>query len=137
MSILIAILITIQSLAGGGVVSGPVPPPARLHCLIVGGGPDREDNEVAIESNVRYVRSLLPKSAQTRVLFADGKQGSKTVQYLDANGNTLYRASTLGQIDGPSSYDAYHDNLSLLQKSPSDPLLLYFTGHGSPNREDH
>ena len=36
------------------------PTPSSLRVLIVGGGPALEHNQVAIESNVRYVTRLLP-----------------------------------------------------------------------------
>src|SRR5438105_1116266 len=52
-----------------------------LHTLIVGGGPDRKDNQVAIESNVRYVGSLLPPQTDRITLFADGNPQSATVLY--------------------------------------------------------
>ncbi len=56
---------------------------ARLSVLTVGGGPHPRMNQVAIESNVRYVHSLLPAAAAKSVLFADGAQ-TESVVYLDA-----------------------------------------------------
>src|SRR5258708_3063238 len=38
--------------------------------LIVGGGPDLHNNQVAIESNVRYVGHLLPQATSRLTLFA-------------------------------------------------------------------
>src|SRR5579862_6571383 len=92
--------------------------------LVVGGGPDPEHNQVAIESNVRYLLRLLPKNAARTVLFADGDRKSENVLYeerekelspaerivalvLDgrsaAHPETLkYRATSIPQVDGPS-----------------------------------
>ena len=102
MTILVFILIAIRSVGGGGLAPcahpawpfGLFPPVAPvagisrainplsqsppLHCLIVGGGPDREDNEVAIESNVRYVRSLMPRNTKARVLYANGDRTAQS-----------------------------------------------------------
>src|SRR5579872_5387786 len=49
--------------------------------LVVGGGPDPKNNQVAIESNVRYVLKLLPRAASRTVLFADGNPKSETVLF--------------------------------------------------------
>src|SRR5438132_7860667 len=52
-----------------------------LRTLIVGGGPEPEYNQVAIERNVHYVARLLPAGSPRLTLFADGKADSKTVLY--------------------------------------------------------
>src|SRR5262249_55728495 len=52
-----------------------------LRALIVGGGPEPEHNQVAIERNVHYVARLLPPSVTRLTLFADGDPKSKTVLY--------------------------------------------------------
>src|SRR5258708_26856140 len=52
-----------------------------LRTLIVGGGPEAQHNQVAIESNVRYVLKSLPASTFRTVLFADGDPKAATVLY--------------------------------------------------------
>src|SRR5688500_3122012 len=52
-----------------------------LEALIIGGGPAPQDNQVAIESNVRYLLRLLPNGAPRTVLFADGDPQSKSVLF--------------------------------------------------------
>lgn len=129
---------------------------APLSVLIVGGGPRPDYNQVAIESNVRYVSTLLPASAPKRVLFADGNPASPTVQYeapapeiapaeaafrllfepKKSGAVTLkYRASVLKQVDGPAQKPAIDAEVSRIA-SGNGPVFLYFTGHGSPNRRN-
>jgi hypothetical protein len=111
------------------------PPP--LHVLIVGGGPDKTHNQAAIESNVRYVDRLLPANAPRRILFAGGDPNDANVQWLDSHNALQYRAPQLTRLDGPSELQKVQDELSSLalaeKERPRDPVLLYFTGHGSPN----
>ena len=131
-------------------------PPIRA--VIVGGGPTREDNQAAIESNARYVGKLLPADAERTMLFADGNLNRATVQVEDkpaplSVGERLldlafydpdtrdaadihYRRPNLGvKLDGPATPDALTDLFSRLTRETAaapKPLLLYFTGHGSP-----
>ncbi len=108
--------------------------------LIVGGGPDLSHNQVAIESNVRYVMRMLPTNLPTRVLFADGDPNSKNVLFEDPPGRSQYRAPQISHIDGPSRLDTVHVELANAGKDAStkSPVFLYFTGHGSPNvRSDY
>jgi len=131
--------------------------------LTVGGGPTPEYNQVAIESNVRYVDSLLPAATPRYVLFAGGDKTTATVQYQDTvkatdaeialryvlgesdeGGPIRYRAPRLPRLDGPSrraTVAATFDKLATGAKtSPaapgSAPYLLYFTGHGSQNERN-
>ncbi|RYG70834.1 hypothetical protein EON80_06685 [bacterium] len=55
--------------------------PEPLQVLIVGGGPNPNSNQAAIESNVRYVSKLLPTQNTSTTLFADGNKESATVIY--------------------------------------------------------
>src|SRR5579871_6354986 len=82
--------------------AGAFAPAPALHALIVGGGPDKDHNQVAIESNVRYVDRLLPKSAPRHVLFASGDPSEKNVQFLEGDKSIHYRAPQLPRLDGPS-----------------------------------
>lgn len=111
-------------------------PPKGLHALIVGGGPDLEHNQVAIESNVRYVDRLLPDDAQRRILFTDGNPKSKNVLFEGKDSSEQYRAPQLPRLDGPAQLDNVKTEIaSLAKRTPSGaPVLLYFTGHGSPNQ---
>ncbi|RYG23202.1 hypothetical protein EON82_14770, partial [bacterium] len=54
---------------------------ATPRVLIVGGGPNRQYNQVAIESNVRYFARVLPKEWPYRVLFAGGDATREVVRY--------------------------------------------------------
>lgn len=129
--------------------------------LIVGGGPDVRNNHVSIESNVRYLSKLLPRSAQHITLFADGDLKNATVLYDDEmpelpvaqrvfnlvmfgaedgeESTGKHRTPKLGlKLDGasrkPEIERAFTQLTSAVQ--PSDtPVLLYFTGHGSRNND--
>ncbi len=106
--------------------------PLPLRALIVGGGPERSYNQVAIESNVRYVRHLLPGGARVRTLFADGNPRSRIVLYSDPQGHDRYRATVLQHVDGASRPASFERTFQGLAQAGSGPMLLYFTGHGSP-----
>jgi hypothetical protein len=91
-------------------------------------------NQVAIEGNVRYFHALLPASVERRVLFADGTRRTPSVQYLDGN-RIRYRTPRLPRIDGPTNLLGLDASWrGFVTARPRDPLLLYSTGHGSPNR---
>jgi hypothetical protein len=94
---------------------------------------------VAIESNVRYVYQLLPTGATTRVLFTDGDPESKNVQYQDKNNSLLYRKPDLPRLDGPAEFTNVQQEVSGLTAGTKTgaPVLLYFTGHGSPVPESN
>lgn len=124
--------------------------------LMIGGGPNPKSNQIAIESNVRYLLRLLPADVKPTVLFADGDPKAQTVLFEDrekdlkpgerivalllegraaAHPTTLkYRAPNLPRVDGPSRRAEIEAAFSrLAAQSPTGfPLLLYFTGHGSP-----
>lgn len=129
--------------AGGAIATGLSGPavqaqapasPAPLRVLITGGGPNLTHNQVAIESNVRYVGRLLPSGATTRILFADGDPKTKDVLCQD-NKQSYYRTPWLPGIDGATQLMPFQYNLDTLvpyDDTSKTPLLLYFTGHGSP-----
>ena len=130
--------------------------------LIVGGGPDLQNNQVAIESNVRYVGKLLPQDTPRITLFADGNANNATVLYDDSAANVppgervfslLMRASDAaeggagryrrpklgGKLDGASKKSEIRKAFSQLasdNEDPQRPVMLYFTGHGSRNGND-
>jgi len=111
--------------------------PGVLRTLVVGGGPDLEHNQAAIESNVRYFARLLPPSAPMRVLFADGSLDSENVQCQGDDNKIYYRTPQLPRLDGPAKSPNVRAELqkiaSDLKEKPTSPVLLYFTGHGSPD----
>ena len=119
--------------AAARVAGEETTPTSPLRALLVGGGPDKSHNQFAIESNVRYVRRLLPPRTPTRVLFANGDLHSVNVQYLDADGRPRYRASQLSAVDGPTRLAGFRATLQAFGAQGNAPLLLYFTGHGSPD----
>ena len=130
-----------------------------LRVLVVGGGPDLQNNQVAIESNVRYVGKLLPRGTERITLFADGNPQSATVLYEEdihalptgerllktlvrerdsRDDNPLhYRKPNLNaKLDGASKNTEItkaFDRISDASKAKQKPVFLYFTGHGSPN----
>jgi len=108
---------------------------APLRVLLVGGGPNLSHNQAAIESNLHYVRRLLPADASVRTLFADGNPRTSDVLYQDAHGNERYRPSQFTSLDGPTKLSSLDAEFHRLSVSASAPLLLYFTGHGSPDEE--
>jgi hypothetical protein len=109
-----------------------------LRALVVGGGPTRMANEVAIESNVRYFGRILPQASPYRVLFADGDPQSANVQYRAANRTLVYRAPNLPRQDGSADLASVRAGLAAIaddaRAHPQDEVFLYFTGHGSPDR---
>jgi len=128
-----------------------------MHALLVGGGPDTENNTAQIEEHLRFVISLVPVSAGRIVLFADGKPASRTLTYTDSvhltagqraldillpndglGAKVLTRAPALGaSIDGPSRPGAIEhafSRLASLSDKDTAPVLLYFAGHGSLSR---
>lgn len=133
---------------------------APLRVLVVGGGPDLDNNQVAIESNVRYLNRLLSPKTPRTVLFADGKaeretvlfdrnlklsRGGRLYQLIWENGGpqeieSIWRGPQLGwKCDGASKNASIRRAFGQITRdslrSPS-PLLLYFTGHGSPKEGD-
>lgn len=91
-------------------------------------------NQVAIEGNIRYFHALLPSAVERRVLFADGSRGTPSVQYLDGE-RIRYRTPRLPRIDGPTTAPGIDATWrGFITARPDSPLLLYFTGHGTPNR---
>ncbi len=112
--------------------------PTTLRTLVIGGGPDLEHNQVAIESNVRYLAKLLPTNTPMRVLFTDGNPRSENVQCLGEDQKVYYRAPQLPRLDGPAKSAQVKSEMDKiaadLHSRPGSPVLLYFTGHGSPDR---
>ncbi len=135
-----------------------------LRAVIVGGGPNLENNQCAIESNVRYLNRLLPATTPRTTLFADGNPDSPTVLYdIDARkqpvgervlrlllkdreaievSSTQYKKPNLGsRLDGATKPTEVRRIFSRLVEEnrdrPTSHLFLYFTGHGSSDRQSN
>ncbi len=138
---LAALAFALLAASGPGRAAPPVkpPPPARAaapRVLMLSGGPDLKHNQVAIESNVRYLARLLPPGATTRVLFTGGSRTTKNVLYEDARGRERYRTPQLPRLDGPNTLPQIKAEFQTLAAGPADrPILLYVTGHGSPDSD--
>jgi hypothetical protein len=108
---------------------------AAPRVLIVGGGPSRQYNQVAIESNVRYFARMLPKEWPYRVLFANGDATRQSVRYTPEGQtpgrNDLYRAPQLPRLDGPAQPESVAREIASIAADSPSSVLLYFTGHGS------
>lgn len=114
-----------------GAATGP------WRALMVGGGPGPASNEVAIEANMALVDRLFPAQADRRVLFAVGASPKPVVRVAAANGRSAFRATRLPRIDGPATPESLVAAWTGFARSrPGDPLLLYFAGHGRPQRGD-
>lgn len=115
----------------------PSAPAAHWQCLIVGGGPDRRDNPVALENNIAYVHSLLPADGDVRVLYTNADLAAPDVRVETTLRSgapwVTYRASQLKHVDGPATLTGFKSTLGDIANRPEDHLLLYFTGHGSPD----
>ena len=116
-----------------------------LQVLVIGGGPNPQYNQVAIESNVRYMGKIVKPDSPFRVLFADGNLASKSVQYLSdkavgeqnigpfSAGGTrhLYREPQLPRLDGAAELNNVRSEIVALASQKEAPAFIYFTGHGS------
>src|SRR5579862_5049422 len=135
--VLIIFVLLGSSVSGPAIQAPAAQKPASLRCLIIGGGPDRRSNPVALENNIIYVHSLLPSGSPTRVLYAGADLSAPIVRVeKDPNSDdpvVSYQSSSLDRVDGPSTLDAFRTNLTGLTEGSDTPLLLYFTGHGSPD----
>ena len=134
-------------------------PATPLYALIVGGGPDVDNNAAQIEGHVHFVAGLLPAAAKHVVLFADGKADHESVSYADPGDDAdaqralavlladndaaeplLTRVPKLGvALDGPARLQDFHHALAKLSTQASKepaPLLLYFAGHGTQDEKN-
>ncbi len=108
-------------------------PAARF--LIIGGGPNPANNQVALEFNVQYTARVMPDKASYRVLFADGNPLTASVRYTP-EGKTpgsgdQYRLPQLPRLDGATSKANVDREINALATGGNTPVFLYFTGHGN------
>jgi prepilin-type processing-associated H-X9-DG protein len=129
-------------------------PEPALHALLVGGGPDKENNTAQIEEHLRFVAGVVPPTSGRIILFADGHASSRDLSYTDSASLTpaqqaldvllpnddlgakiQTRAPEIGAaIDGPShlaAIDRAMHRLAAISGKKGPPVLLYFAGHGS------
>jgi len=120
-----------------------------LHTLVIGGGPSPFYNQVAIESNVRYIGKLVHAGDPFRVLFADGSLTTKSVRFIAdtpspetkvgpfsvPGSKNQYREPQLPRLDGPTLQDNVVKEITAFAGDQKAPTLLYFTGHGSLARD--
>ncbi len=133
-ALLVAVLLPSSLAADPSVPAAQTP----LRALIVSGGYDVKHNQAAIESNVRYVSRLLPKTTAARVLYADGHPTSKNVLCEDDRGKEYYRRPEIARIDGPNTPAAIKAEFKALASGPAArPVLVYITGHGSPGKDSY
>ncbi len=146
-------------LLGSGAIRANDAASTPLNALLVGGGPDVPSNAAQIEGHVRFVASVLPRSAKRVLLFADGKADRPTVSYADtrafadaqralavlladrdAGEPVLTRVPRLdAPLDGPARLHDFHRALTRLSAETakgSVPLLLYFAGHGTQDEKN-
>lgn len=116
-----------------------------LHVLVIGGGPNPVYNQVAIESNVRYIGKFIAPQEPFRVLFADGSLTTKSVHFTAEQpaaetkvgpfsvpgSRDAYREPQLPRLDGSATPDHVKSEIADLAKNPKSPAFIYFTGHGS------
>ncbi len=123
-----------------------------LRILIAGGGYSPSGNQISLESNVKYFRRVMGmlglENAETRTLFADGRDKGRDLQYADPAfripemnrilaelvGSTRglghqYRSNELN-ADGPSLLAEFDKWFDATAKNPGKEALIYFTGHG-------
>src|ERR1700761_3025143 len=129
-----------------------------LYALLVGGGPDQENNAAQIEGHVHFVGSILPPGTRRVVLFADGKTDGAKVCFLDKTADATARQALgvllpkddalnapdlrplqLGlPVDGPTRAKTIHaafGKLAAEAEARPAPVLLYFAGHGSSSSD--
>ena len=147
--ILLSLLLPVGAQAQPAAMQAPMGA-LPLRTLIIGGGPDLEYNQYAIESNARYVEKLTAQSRWRRVHFADGKAASRTISVIpdtpelraeralswilgeeELQSAPVAQASSLRRIDGSATKPAVERALSDFARAPKgEQGLLYITGHG-------
>jgi hypothetical protein len=147
------------TLAGAAFVGVETVAAAKDYFLTIGGGNSPTGNQVSLEKNVQFLRSVLaekrPDQPRHDVYFADGDDAHYDVHYRDPeflkncpparrmlaelfgdpdSMDFVYRNHEVADVAGPA-------NLSLLEARfrelaqelrPGDRLVVYATGHGGP-----
>ncbi len=109
--------------------------------FVLGGGGAPSYNEIAIEKNVLYFQRTLKtmglNPAKAQIYFANGNDRQKTVRYLDPKGREQFKVPEIPGVLGPATWRNLQNAMTkTVEKSPDQPIFLYFTGHGSHNKTD-
>ncbi len=149
-SFLVCILAVALQLLGGLML----PVSAKDHFLVVAGGQEAAKNQVSLEKNMRFFRTVLEEASPVADLteyFSSGNADIRSVQFESAdedvppaNGymarlfgstrylNLRYRRHTLGEVDGITSSANlnrwFDDHKETLVRG--DRVILYVTAHG-------
>ena len=105
--------------------------------LAVGGGPNPDKNEIALEKNLLYFQRTLRSLGYSHggTFFANGDKGA-TVRYIDNQGREHFKAPKIPGLNGAATTTNLRRYLQQIGRLNSNPLFFYFTGHGSPNEQD-
>lgn len=124
-----------------GLVCGPLASAQPINFLVLGGGPTPNQNEIALEKNVLYFQKTQERfelePSDTTIYFANGRDGQRTVRFLDEDGQQRFKAPAIPQLGGPLTRRSFSNWLEQsLQQKPHTPVFIYATGHGGRNLKD-
>ena len=126
--------------------------------LTIGGGPDPQNNQVSLESNVLFLQRVLaakasPASRQL-IYFADGRLSDRDLKFIAIGRgesravqwmsrlfatelflNRRFRDHRVRPVDGPATKEQVRLALERLADdlAAGDRLLVYVTAHGEPS----
>jgi hypothetical protein len=116
-------------------------PPRATNFLVLGGGGERAQNEIALEKNVRYFQrtllefGLAPDAAT--VYFANGNDGQATVRYLDERARERFKVPEIPHLQGPATLERFMEWVERsARQAPQQPVFIYVTGHGGRNSQN-
>jgi hypothetical protein len=109
--------------------------------LVVGGGPDPCQNEIALEKNVLYFQRTLNtlgfQPTVASIFFANGNNGQTTIRYLDEQRLEQYKAPAIPHLNGAATVANLQNWMQQKgQQNPNQSVFFYFTGHGGLNGEN-
>lgn len=112
----------------------------NLNFLVLAGGGAPDHNEIALEKNVLYFQRTLKElgynQSRASVYFANGNDGEATIRYIDDTGNEKFKVPAIPELKGASTLSNLESWVQQASKTPTQPILMYFTGHGIPNEKD-
>ena len=133
---------------------------ARDYILTLGGGYAPAGNQISLEKNVEYFERVLdqfyPKGVDHSILFADGSNPARDLQYRSESigmtqarenvayifGQTKYlydeyRSHNIQDVEGPSTRKAFEQWISQAkqQLKAGDRVLIYVTAHGGKSTD--
>ena len=124
-----------------GLVYGPMAEAQTINFLVLGGGNDRDHNEIALEKNVLYfqrtMRRFRLEPADATIYFANGRDGQSTARYLDEDAEERFKPPAIPSLDGSLTLRSFSTWLEQSrQQRPQDSVFIYATGHGGQNSRD-